>query len=66
MLPGEARFVIRDEGQGFHVAEIPEATDLRAMDGEAGRGLVLMRTFMDDVAFNEVGNEVTLIKRRSA
>jgi len=65
MLPGEARFVIRDEGPGFNAAEISEAIDPQAMDGEAGRGLVLMRTFMDEVAFNEVGNEVTMIKRRS-
>jgi hypothetical protein len=26
--------------------------------------LSLIRTFMDDVAFNEAGNEVTMIKRR--
>ena len=31
---------------------------------EGGRGLVLMRTFMDQVSFNESGNEVTMVKRR--
>ncbi len=66
ILPGEARFVVRDEGGGFDVAQIPEATDADAIEGEAGRGLVLMRTFMDEVKFNDAGNEVTLIKRASA
>ena len=28
-----------------------------------GRGLLLMRTFLDEVRYNERGNEVTLIKR---
>ena len=29
-----------------------------------GRGVLLMRTFMDEVIYNRSGNEVTLIKRR--
>jgi anti-sigma regulatory factor (Ser/Thr protein kinase) len=31
-----------------------------------GRGIWLMRSLMDDVSYNETGNEVTLIKRRRA
>ena len=27
-----------------------------------GRGVLLIRTFMDEVIYNDVGNEVTLIK----
>lgn len=60
----EARFVIRDEGTGFDHAELPdphhEPEFLTASDG---RGVVLMRAFMDEVSFNDSGNEVTLIKR---
>jgi anti-sigma regulatory factor (Ser/Thr protein kinase) len=32
----------------------------------SGRGLLLMRTFMDDVSFNSTGNQVTMVKRCSA
>ena len=32
--------------------------------GEHGRGLVLMRAFMDEVTYNDAGNEVTMVKRR--
>jgi CheY-like chemotaxis protein len=56
----EARLLVRDAGHGFRVAEIfPK----EGVDQEGRRGLVLMRTFMDSVQFNDQGNEVTLIKR---
>jgi CheY-like chemotaxis protein len=60
----EARFVIRDEGPGFDPAKIPAAGQPGSLDPQTGRGLVLMRAFLDEVTFNARGNEVTLIKRR--
>ena len=33
------------------------------VDRPKGRGLVLMHQFMDEVRYNEKGNEVTLVKR---
>ncbi len=62
--PDEARFVIRDQGGGFVRAGLPERGDPRTLEQGGGRGLVLMRNFMDEVTFNEAGNEVTLVKRR--
>ena len=62
----EAMFVIRDEGPGFDVANLPPPRELGALEPQRGRGLVLMRTFMDEVKFNERGNEVTMIKRRES
>jgi hypothetical protein len=62
--PEEARFVIRDEGPGFDTSALPPRDDPRVLEAEGGRGLVLMRSFMDEVTFNEPGNEVTMIKRR--
>ncbi len=59
----EARFVVRDEGAGFDTSIVPEPGDPNALEREGGRGLLLMRSFMDEVQFNEQGNEVTLIKR---
>jgi hypothetical protein len=59
----EVVITIRDEGTGFNPQAIP---DPRQCDLEqiSGRGLLLMRTFMDEVAFNATGNEITLTKRR--
>ena len=60
----EAQFVIRDQGPGFDPKSLPPAGQPGSLDPDTGRGLVLMRAFMDEVTFNERGNEVTLIKRR--
>lgn len=60
--PDEARIVIGDDGPGFDHAATSAAAE--PLSPEGGRGLVLMRTFMDEVRFNSRGNEVTLVKRR--
>ena len=62
----EARFVIRDEGPGFDVTTIPGTSYPGGLDPNHGRGLSLMRTFMDEVTYNDVGNEVTMVKRRAS
>src|SRR3984957_19289228 len=62
----ECRFVIRDEGPGFDPNSLPDATDPANLEPPCGRGLLLMRKFMDEIHFNDKGNEVTLVKRRSS
>ena len=66
MTPDEARFVVRDQGPGFDVTTIPNLVGRGPMELEHGRGLSLMKTFMDEVVFNEKGNEVTMVKRRDS
>jgi CheY-like chemotaxis protein len=61
----EARFVVRDEGRGFDLASLPDPEAPGALEGEKGRGLSLMRSFMDEMTFNDTGNEVTMVKRRA-
>ncbi len=60
----EARFTIRDEGPGFDPTSVPDPTDPGNLEKECGRGLLLMRSFMDEVQFNAPGNQVTMIKHR--
>jgi CheY-like chemotaxis protein len=60
----EARFTVRDEGPGFDVSAFPDPEAPGALEGDMGRGLSLMRTFMDEVTFNHGGSEVTMVKRR--
>jgi CheY-like chemotaxis protein len=60
----EAVFIVRDEGPGFAWATFPAPDDVEHFRNPIDKGLRLMRLFMDEVRFNEAGNEVTLIKRR--
>ena len=60
-----ASFAITDEGSGFDWRNLPDPTDPKNLLKVSGRGVMLMKTFMDEVVFNEVGNEVTMVKRRT-
>jgi DNA-binding NarL/FixJ family response regulator len=58
---GEVRVTIKDEGPGFDPSSLPDPRE--NLDKVSGRGVMLMRVFMDEVTYNQFGNEVTLIKR---
>ncbi|MEZ6061675.1 MAG: response regulator [Planctomycetaceae bacterium] len=59
-----AEITIRDEGPGFDVAALPDPRDPENLLRASGRGLLLVRAFMDRVTFNDEGNAVTIVKRR--
>jgi CheY-like chemotaxis protein/anti-sigma regulatory factor (Ser/Thr protein kinase) len=61
-----ATFIVRDQGRGFDPSKLPDPTDPENVGRVNGRGLFLIRTFMDEVHFNETGNEITMIRRRDA
>ncbi|MCA9030053.1 MAG: ATP-binding protein [Planctomycetaceae bacterium] len=56
------RYVVKDEGPGFDPAGLPDPTDPANLERPCGRGVLLMRTFMDKVEYNPQGNEVTMVK----
>ncbi len=59
----QARFVVQDEGAGFdHQRKL--GTTAAGFVGEGGRGISLLQAMMDEVCYNEKGNEVTLVKNR--
>jgi len=62
----EVRFVVRDQGSGFDVSTAPKSKDPSALEAGHGRGLAIMQNLMDEVTFNDSGNQVTLVKRRRA
>ena len=62
ITPMEARFVINDQGPGFDVAALLRQDKAETVVGDEGRGLLLMRSIMDEVVYNDRGNEVILIK----
>lgn len=63
--PAEATFVVRDEGPGFDWQATLAHAPAESIESGSGRGLVLIRAFIDEVKFNPRGNEITLVVRRS-
>jgi CheY-like chemotaxis protein len=60
--PVGSTYRIRDEGPGFDPRKLPDPLDPENLEKVSGRGLLLIRTFMDEVRFNDRGNEITMIK----
>jgi len=56
------RYVIRDEGPGFDANQVKDPTAEENLFKMGGRGLLLIRNFMDRVSHNPQGNEITLEK----
>ncbi len=65
LTPDEVSYVVEDEGAGFDLSTVPDPTDPENLLKASGRGLMLIRTFMDDVTFNDAGNKITMVKRRN-
>ncbi len=63
LTPGEAAYVIRDEGPGFDPSKLPDPRDPENLTKPSGRGILLIQMFMDEVSFNDSGTEITMIKR---
>jgi len=62
------RFDIRitDEGGGFDPCDVPDPTAVENLERPCGRGLMLMRHYMTEVAFSPRGNSVQMSKVPSA
>lgn len=64
--PGECCFTITDEGPGFDPQAVADPTRPQNIERPHGRGLFLIRAFMDEVSFHGRGNEIRLVKRSDA
>ncbi len=54
--------VVRDEGDGFDPAKVPDPRDPDRMHLHHGRGIFLMRELMDHIEHRKGGREVVLYK----
>jgi len=61
----ELKVTITDEGHGFVPEEVPDPLAPENLLKDSGRGIFLMRAFMDEVQFRKLnpGTEIILIKR---
>jgi serine/threonine-protein kinase RsbW len=56
------RCEIEDQGTGFRLEDVPDPTDDENLERPCGRGIMLMRSFMSKIEYNETGNKVLLEK----
>lgn len=65
--PERIRVTITDEGEGFDLSDLPDPLAEENLLRHSGRGIFLIRAFMDDFTMRKVephGTEVTLVKER--
>jgi DNA-binding NarL/FixJ family response regulator/anti-sigma regulatory factor (Ser/Thr protein kinase) len=61
-----ARFSVSDDGPGFDVSQLERPVESHDLNRIGGRGLLLIRTFMDEVTYNARGNQIVMIKHRQS
>ena len=59
---GEVLIVVRDPGEGFDVAAVPNPLDPENLLKGSGRGVYLINSLMDEVRFHDRGREVRMRK----
>ena len=57
------RIRVSDPGSGFDHESLPDPTVPENLYKASGRGVFLIRQLMDEVEFNDAGNEITVLKR---
>jgi serine/threonine-protein kinase RsbW len=66
--PNMLSVTISDQGHGLHEEEIPDPLAEENLLKTSGRGIFLMRSFMDEVRIKDLhpGTEITLVKHVTA
>ena len=62
VTPEKAVVIVRDEGTGFEPEEIPDPTAPDRLPLPNGRGIMLIRAYMDEVAYRDNGREIYFVK----
>lgn len=57
---------VTDEGDGFDPGDVPDPTDDDFIDRPCGRGLMLMRAYLDSVEYSNGGRTITMIRERNS
>jgi serine/threonine-protein kinase RsbW len=64
--PECAEILVADEGKGFDPCCVPDPTADENLQRPCGRGIMLIRSYMDEVTYCAGGNEVRMVKYRGA
>ncbi len=61
--PNRIVLTVEDTGEGFDHRNLPDPTADENLLSINGRGIFIMKSIMDEVVFNERGNQVSLVKK---
>lgn len=60
------RVEIEDEGEGFEPEEVPDPTSAEFIERPSGRGLMLMRAYLNFVEYSNGGRKITMERERNS
>ncbi len=60
--PEEVRLSVHDQGSGFDVKNLEDCTEEKNIFRNSGRGVYLIHQLMDEVRYNEKGNQLLMVK----
>ena len=63
--PDQTIICVADEGPGFEHCDVPDCTHPDRVSRPDGRGIMLMKSYLDDISYSERGNEVRLVKKNN-
>jgi serine/threonine-protein kinase RsbW len=64
IMPEEIRIVVRDPGAGFNTSSSADSAEDGTNLTQHGRGILLMRSLMDEISYRHGGSELRMRKRR--
>jgi len=62
-IKSEISFTVIDEGKGFDVKSFLEKKEIEDIAALHGRGIFITKVNMDQITYNDIGNQVTLTKK---
>jgi len=65
VTPDRFDVLVVDQGPGFDPSDVPDPTAVENLERPSGRGVMLMKHYMNEVGYNECGNSVSMTKYRN-
>ncbi len=65
LYPDSIELKVRDQGEGFNPASVPDPTCCDFIERPHGRGVMLIHVYMNEVHYAPKGNEVTMVRLRA-
>jgi len=61
---GSWELMVRDQGHGFSPRAVPDPRETPGLEGEGGRGLLILKEYMDGLKYFDGGRTLVLTKRK--